>query len=146
MTKQQNNFRLVNNVLNGVLNTALAYWIHHDVEFKKYCLQTATWGAVDKLRKLTTKLAEPFVTPVQECIETCEKASQKMPEININYPEYSVAAESFAKLAGEMDKLVKANPSLKIGIADERNLASAVIFANLVRLITRAEEKTLVSH
>ena len=141
MSKQQDDFRKVNKVLMDVLKMACIYLARHDLMLKEYCLQTAAWDGVEKLLALEREceLKNPFLPPVVECLRFCLEARHRMPEINIRYPEYPVAAERLAGLASRMDQILEADPPLRDGIAND-DLASCAKFANLLRAISQIKE------
>lgn len=134
----EKDFQKINRVLVETIRTAIAYLAHHDGCYKKYCLQTSAWDAVEKLKKMMPSLSEPFLTPAKDCLRKCVEAMEQMPEINISYEEFPVAAESLTKLAEKLDRILKSNSSLKSSIS-EKDLASERLFVNLAKVASQAK-------
>lgn len=133
LTNEQKDFQKINLLLMNVLLEAAFYLSNHDRVYKPYCLQSAAWNGIKKLRKMSPSLSEIFLNPVKKCLQTCDRTEQKISEKDMNFKSvgFSVAATSLEKLSKDLDKLLVANPSLKIGIKNEHeNLVSSKWFKN----------------
>lgn len=133
--KLKKDFQILNGLMMDVLKTALNYWTFHDPCYKKYCLQSASWEGVKDLKKKVPQLSEPFHKLAKECVDICAKAKAEMPSLNIHYDQFPVAAESMTLLAKHIDKIVKANPSLKEGIKKD-DIVSCNQFVNLEEIVS----------
>lgn len=131
------NFAALNTVLMGVIDQALLYLVNHDLHYKKYCLQTAAWDGVGKLRELAPSLSEPLKTLVDSCLSECTDAMEKMPELNIKFEDFPIAAKSFIRLAEQIDQILKLDPSLREDVNDD--LASHRKYVNLEKLAVASQ-------
>lgn len=137
MSKQAEDFRKINDVLMGVINLALAYLMHHDSCYKKYCLSLAAWNGIEKLKEVAPSLSGQLLTLVKVCLAKCALARERMPEINIGHEhEFPVAAASLTALSRQIDRIRKTHPSLAKGI-DKDSLASVFMFTNLAQLAAK---------
>ncbi len=131
-------FAALNMVLIGVINQALFYLVNHDLHYKRYCLQTAAWDGVKRLRELALSLSEPFKTPVDVCLSECTDAMEKMPELNIKFEDFPVAAKSFIRLAEQIDQILKSDSSLREDVNND-DLASHRKYVNLEKLAVASQ-------
>lgn len=126
-------FRKVNGVLVGVIKLALNYLMHHDECFRQYSLKSAAWQGIDELKEIAPSMSEPFLTPVNACLHACIEARKSMPTVHVGCEEFPVAADSLARLAVEVEKILQLDPSLKLGI-DDREIVSSNSYRNMAML------------
>ncbi len=135
MSKQAEDFQKINGIFNGVIMKALGNAMHHDVEFKKYALQTNAWDGVEELEKIVSSLSDPFLGHVKVCLEKCAEARKQMPDINISYEnEFPVASASIMELSQNLDEIRESRPELAEGVPEDK-LVSAKMFVNLAEVL-----------
>lgn len=136
-SRAKKDFQKINKVLMGVINRALAYFVHHDDCYKKFCLQLSAWDGIEELKKMDASFSEPFFTPVISCLQECAEARKTMPDINIRFKEeFPVAARSLIELSQQLDRIIESDRSITEGI-DKDDLATGLMFTNLAELASQ---------
>lgn len=138
--KAKAEFRDVNKVLDNVANTAAYYITTHDTDFKQYCLQLAAWGAVEELADMVPDLRDPFIEPIKNFVEVCQKEIADKQDENVGKDRFHVAGTEILVLVEKIADILKQNPLIAENI-DPEKLFKPIMFENLKKYADQLAEQ-----